>query len=153
MNTKNFINIILLLILIHFMLESMDYKFEFNFGKYIENFNQNYIENFNQNYNNTNKINNDIVIEEEENPKPSNLNKNKHSDSKFKSEKSPLSKFYIKPIEKYNNDIPKQGNLNKYSQIDSEWKYKEELPMNGGLFGNLTGFDTSSSDHALYMGK
>ena len=148
MNTKNFINIILLIILIHFILESINYKFEINFNKYIEN--------FNQNYNNENKINYEDIKEDEENPKPSNLIKDKHANSNFEPEKAPLSKFYTKPLEKFetNNIQENDENLNnKYHQIGKEWKYKDELPMNGGLFGNLTGFDTSSSDYALYLDK
>jgi len=43
-----------------------------------------------------------------------------------------------------------KGITDVYSIENVQWKYKDEIPMNGGNFGGITGYDDLDSDYAVY---
>jgi hypothetical protein len=43
-----------------------------------------------------------------------------------------------------------KGITDVYSIENVQWKYKDEIPMNGGNFGGITGYDNLDSDYAVY---
>jgi hypothetical protein len=55
------------------------------------------------------------------------------------------------PIPNLSNDV---NDKSSYGRIATEnpptWNYKDELPMNGGVMGNIIGFDSLESQFSLY---
>ena len=71
---------------------------------------------------------------------PSNIYIDDKNDANFKSEVLDTNKFYFKPETKQTPENPENPESNPESS--TEWKYKNELVMNGGeLLTGITGYE------------
>lgn len=78
----------------------------------------------------------------------------KNNNSNFNSNVLDVSKYYkINDIKETTHNIDEPLTQSSYIQPsnDDEYiEYKDELPMNGGLFGDITGFDENDNEFAPF---
>jgi hypothetical protein len=149
--------------------KSANKTLDFLFNNSIEPFNN--MPSFNNNVPTLNNMNNNInsrdnllnYVKESskiDNPFPSNSNLESNSTPNFNSDDKDLSKFFtyydnldesqlsktLQPITQ--NDKNNQFLNTQYEEQQQVWKYKNELPMNGGSINNIIGYDSSDSIYA-----
>ena len=87
-------------------------------------------------------------------PVPHDTEYEKNSDSNFNSNILDVSKYYkINDIDITTHNIDEPLTQSTYiqpSHNEEFIEYKDELPMNGGLFGDITGFDETDNEFAPF---
>jgi hypothetical protein len=80
------------------------------------------------------------------------LPENNLSESKYglKNEKQIMEQTIVDKQTKQSSFIDSHTSDSQNTFKPDTWKYKNELPMNGGLFNGLSGFDGMNSSYAVY---
>jgi len=167
MNLKIIINSLLLIIVLHLFLQNLDYSIDVGNKKNTLGFLFNSHENF-DNFNSMsseNELNNDSrddllkYLENDDSPSASNSNLEKNSIPNLQSDNQDLSKFFkiydnldekeldstLKDINQY--EMPQQVK-EPTNELENQWQYKNEMPMNGGSMGSIVGFDNLDGNYA-----
>lgn len=149
MNLKIIINSLLLIVVLHLFLQNIDYSV--NIGLY------NTKENFDNNIVDDSRSNLLKYLNEDDGPNASNSNLEKNSIPNFGDESRDISKFFKvydnldeKGLENSKNDFESsQDYLEKSNTLEQQWKYNNEMPMNGGLMSDsVVGFDSLDGNYA-----
>lgn len=152
MNLKIIINSLLLIVVLHLFLQNIDYSVNIGLN------NVNGIkENFENNVDEDSRSNLLKYLNEDDGPNASNSNLEKNSIPNFGNESSDISKFFKiydnldeKGLENSKNDFEtSQHYLEQSNTLEQQWKYNNELPMNGGLMSDsIVGFDSLDGNYA-----
>ena len=80
------------------------------------------------------------------------LQQNKLEESKYglKNEKQIMETTIVDKQTQQSSFLDSNTNDNQNTFKPDTWKYKNELPMNGGMFNGLSGFDSLNSSYAVY---
>jgi hypothetical protein len=80
------------------------------------------------------------------------LHDNKLEESKYglKNEKQIMEQTIIDKQTQQSSFLDSHTNDNQNTFKPDTWKYKNELPMNGGMFNGLSGFDSLNGSYAVY---
>jgi hypothetical protein len=149
MNLKIIINSLLLIVVLHLFLQNIEYSVNIGLNKVNEKFENNNVE---DPRNNLLKY-----LDDNDGPTASNSNLEKNNIPNFGNESSDISKFFKiydnldeKGLENNKNNFETgQHYLEQTNSLEQQWKYNNELPMNGGLLNDsIVGFDSLDGNYA-----